>query len=46
MTGVPLPGGAVLLLPAVADADDLAAIAGAIRPLLDLLSARNLLRKE
>ncbi|GAA4467348.1 hypothetical protein GCM10023170_079580 [Phytohabitans houttuyneae] len=44
LTGVPLEGGAVLLLPAAPDADDLAAIAAAARPLLDLLSARGLLR--
>lgn len=46
LTGVPLEGGAVLLLPAAPDHDDLAAIAAAARPLLDLLSARGLLRSE
>ena len=44
LTGVPLGGGAVLLLPAAPDPDDLDAIAGAARPLLDLLTARGLLR--
>jgi DNA-binding transcriptional MerR regulator len=46
LTGVPLDGGAVLLLPAAPDHDDLAAIAAAARPLLDTLSARGLLRSE
>jgi hypothetical protein len=46
LTGVPLEGGAVLLLPAAPDHDDLHAIATAARPLLDLLSARGLLRSE
>lgn len=46
LSGVPLDGGAVLLLPAAPDHDDLAAIAAAARPLLDLLSARGLLRSE
>lgn len=44
LTGVPLDGGVVLLLPAAPDPDDLAAIAAAAGPLLDLLSARGLLR--
>jgi hypothetical protein len=44
LTGVPLDGGAVLLLPAAPDPDDLAAITAAAGPLLDLLSARGLLR--
>jgi DNA-binding transcriptional MerR regulator len=44
LTGVPLGGGAVLLLPAAPDHDDLSAIAAAAGPLLDLLSARGLLR--
>ncbi|GAA4699648.1 helix-turn-helix domain-containing protein [Phytohabitans rumicis] len=44
LTGVPLDGGAMLLLPAAPDPDDLNAIAAAARPLLDLLSARGLLR--
>ncbi|MCO1655633.1 MerR family transcriptional regulator [Pseudonocardia humida] len=44
LTGVPLEGGAVLLLPAAPDHDDLDAIAVAAGPLLDLLSARGLLR--
>lgn len=46
LTGIPLTGGAVLLLPATPDPDDLTAIAVAARPLLDLLSARGLLRSE
>jgi hypothetical protein len=44
LTGVPLGGGAVLLLPAAPDHDDLPAIAAAAGPLLDLLSERGLLR--
>jgi DNA-binding transcriptional MerR regulator len=44
LTGVPLGGGAVLLLPAAPDHDDLSAITAAAGPLLDLLSARGLLR--
>jgi DNA-binding transcriptional MerR regulator len=44
LTGVPLGGGAVLLLPAAPDHDDLPAIAAAAGPLLDLLSARGLVR--
>ncbi len=44
MTGVPLPGGAMLLLPAAPDADDLPAITAAARPLLDVLAARRLLK--
>jgi DNA-binding transcriptional MerR regulator len=44
LTGVPLGGGAVLLLPATPDPDDLPAITAAARPLLDLLSERGLLR--
>jgi DNA-binding transcriptional MerR regulator len=44
LTGVPLGGGAVLLLPAAPDHEDLSAIAAAAGPLLDLLSARGLLR--
>nr|WP_240948191.1 MerR family transcriptional regulator [Planosporangium mesophilum] len=43
LAGVPLPGGAVLLLPAHPDPDDLAAIRAAARPLLDLLADRGLL---
>jgi DNA-binding transcriptional MerR regulator len=46
LTGIPLVGGAVLLVPATPDHDDLTAIAVAARPLLDLLSARGLLRSE
>ena len=45
LTGVPLGGGAVLLLPAAPDPDDLFAITAAAGPLLDLLSARGLLRR-
>jgi DNA-binding transcriptional MerR regulator len=44
LTGVPLGGGAVLLLPGAPDHDDLFAIAAAAGPLLDLLTARGLLR--
>jgi DNA-binding transcriptional MerR regulator len=44
LTGVPLGGGAVLLLAAAPDHDDLHAITAAAGPLLDLLSARGLLR--
>jgi DNA-binding transcriptional MerR regulator len=44
LTGVPLDGGAVLLLPAAPDDEDLPDIVAAARPLLDLLSARGLLR--
>jgi hypothetical protein len=40
---VPLPGGAVLLLPVHPGPDDLAAISAAARPLLDLLADRGLL---
>jgi hypothetical protein len=43
LTGVPLDGGAVLLLPAAPDHDDLAALRAAAQPLLDLLTARGLL---
>ncbi|GAA2614242.1 hypothetical protein GCM10010399_51350 [Dactylosporangium fulvum] len=43
LTGVPLPGGAVLLLPAHPSADDVAAIRAAARPLLDLLTSRGIL---
>jgi len=44
LTGVPLPGGAVLLLPAPPSTDDLTAISAAARPLLDLLADRGLLQ--
>jgi MerR HTH family regulatory protein len=44
LTGVPLGGGAVLLLPGTPDHADLPAITAAAGPLLDLLSARGLLR--
>src|SRR4051812_27193471 len=44
LTGVPLGGGAVLLLPAAPDHEDLPAIAAAAGPPLDLLSERGLLR--
>jgi DNA-binding transcriptional MerR regulator len=43
LTGVPLPGGAVLLLPAHPGRDDLEAIQAAAAPLLDLLADRGLL---
>jgi hypothetical protein len=43
LAGVPLRGGAVLLLPAHPDPDDLDAINAAARPLLDLLADRGLL---
>jgi hypothetical protein len=43
LTGVPLDGGAVLLLPVRPGADDLPAIAAAARPLLDVLAERGLL---
>ena len=43
LTGVTLPGGAVLLLPARPDRADLAAIQAAAQPLLDLLADRGLL---
>lgn len=43
LTGVPLAGGAVLLLPAHPGIDDLAAIRTAAGPLLDLLAERGLL---
>jgi DNA-binding transcriptional MerR regulator len=43
LTGVPLPGGAVLLLPARPGRDDLEAIHAAAGPLLDLLADRGLL---
>jgi DNA-binding transcriptional MerR regulator len=46
LTGIPLEGGAVLLLPAAPDHDDLPAIVAVAGPLLDLLSARGLLRSE
>jgi DNA-binding transcriptional MerR regulator len=43
LTGVPLEGGAVLLLPASPDPDDVAALRAAAAPLIDLLTARGLL---
>jgi MerR HTH family regulatory protein len=43
LVGVPLDGGAVLLLPAAPDPDDLVALRAAARPLIDLLTARGLL---
>jgi hypothetical protein len=43
LTGVPLAGGAVLLLPAHPDPDDVAALRAAAAPLIDLLTARGLL---
>jgi DNA-binding transcriptional MerR regulator len=45
LAGVPLPGGAVLLLPVHPGPDDLAVISAAAQPLLDLLAARGLLTK-
>jgi hypothetical protein len=46
LTGVPLEGGAVLLLPARPDHDDLAALRAAAAPLIDLLAARGLLHGD
>src|SRR5436189_89044 len=46
LTGVPLAGGAVLLVPGRPDPDDLTAIQAAAGPLLDLLAARGLLHPE
>jgi hypothetical protein len=46
LTGVPLDGGAVLLLPARPDHDDLAALRAAAAPLIDLLAARGLLNGD
>jgi len=43
LSGVPLDGGAVLLLPTAPDPDDIPAISAAARPLLDMLAARGLL---
>jgi hypothetical protein len=43
LAGVPLPGGAVLLLPVHPEPGDLAAINAAAAPLLELLAARGLL---
>jgi DNA-binding transcriptional MerR regulator len=43
LTGVPLEGGAVLLLPASPDLDDVAALRAAAAPLIDLLTERGLL---
>src|SRR5262249_47937721 len=43
LNGLHLDGGAVLLLPATPDPDDVLAILAAARPLLDVLSARGLL---
>jgi DNA-binding transcriptional MerR regulator len=43
LTGVPLPGGVLLLVPAQPGPDDLSAIHAAARPLLDLLADRGLL---
>jgi DNA-binding transcriptional MerR regulator len=43
LTGVPLGGGVVLLVPGLPGADDRAAIAAAAGPLLDLLAGRGLL---
>jgi hypothetical protein len=42
LTGVPLPGGAVLLVPGRPDAGDVAAIVAAAQPLISLLDARGL----
>ncbi|MFD4668175.1 MerR family transcriptional regulator [Lentzea sp. NPDC058450] len=46
LTGVPLPGGAFLLLPALPTEADREAIAAAAQPLLDLLAARGLLTER
>lgn len=46
LTGVPLDGGAMLLLPARPDHDDLAALRAAAAPLIDLLAARGLLHGD
>jgi hypothetical protein len=46
LTGIPLAGGAVLLVPAHPDPDDLTAIQAAARPLLDLLARRGLLETQ
>lgn len=46
LTGVPLEGGAVLLLPARPDHDDLAALRAAAEPLINLLAARGLLHGD
>ena len=46
LTGVPLDGGAVLLLPARPDHDDLAALRAAAEPLINLLAARGLLHGD
>lgn len=45
LSGLPLDGGAVLLLPGAPTTDDIEAIRSAARPLLDLLAARGLLRQ-
>jgi hypothetical protein len=44
LSGVPLDGGAVLLLPGTPSVDDVHAIRAAAQPLLDLLAARGLLK--
>jgi DNA-binding transcriptional MerR regulator len=44
--GVPLDGGAVLMLPAAPDHDDVAAVRAAARPLLNLLVQRGLLSRR
>ncbi|MGI5499659.1 MerR family transcriptional regulator [Lentzea sp. CA-135723] len=46
LTGVPLPGGAYLLLPGTPTEADRADLAAAARPLLDLLAARGLLTER
>ncbi|MFS8096797.1 hypothetical protein LFM09_06610 [Lentzea alba] len=46
LTGVALGGGAVVLVPGTPTASDVADIAAAARPLLDLLAARGLLTNE
>ncbi|GIJ47736.1 hypothetical protein Val02_46220 [Virgisporangium aliadipatigenens] len=46
LTGVPLGGGAVLLLPATPGPEDLAALRDAARPLIDLLIARGLVPED
>lgn len=46
LAAVTLPGGALLLLPCRPDDQDIQAIRGAARPLLDLLADRGLLRTD
>jgi hypothetical protein len=46
LAAIRLPGGAVVLLPQRPDADDIAAIEEAARPLVDVLADRGLLESE